>query len=677
MKDNSKIKNLISSIVAMVLSAVTILLSFFGGAQFKNSVYVESFTIISDILTGLLFIILAINIIYSIVKRSKMQKMKVAEVNEMMLKRKADIKDNFELATKHLKKTSLYCKLYVAFITIYMHTTAFFLGADMDASTRLIILIIFMTGGVYIRFLGAIIDKPKINSEDFLSRVEYPELYSVVTEAMEKSGVEGKVYIATANSFDASISKVGDTYLLFIGAIMINSLSRAELFNVLLHEFAHHSPKYTPKSTYGFFNRFIEHETDGSTITDIIISLPMTKYGEEFVLYTLLSSEYIESMADAITVEFGDPKCFASAIAKCNFYDSYDQILFKYQEKPLFESETVTQNIATLNLNAFISACKDNSTKWLENFEKEIQPRNATHPIYRMRRDAVGVKANEVTISFDFTNDALKDERLAIISKINSEIAIELGKNYEELRKVNYLDPLATVDNWKADKQNYSSADLIPVIDALSGLMRFDEAEALCDEIIANEKNVYATAYPKHFKGVMMLLREDDKGIDLLYEAIELNSNLLEISINQIGEYACKHGMQKELDEYREKATALTQKMIDEDEKANSLTLNDKLIEDDISEDVLKKHINFISSVSEQIKGIYLLKKVISQSFSSHVFLIEFEKSTSSETINESMNKIFRYLDTLDDEQYSLFLYNNHYKGIVKKVKNSLKYSKQ
>lgn len=677
MQSKNKIKNIISSIVAMILGAVTILAAFFGGIQFKNSSYAELSGMLSDILTGLLFVILAVNIIYGIVKRNKMQKMKVSEVNEMMLKRKANIKENFELATKRLRKISLWGKLYIVFITVYMHVTAFFIGAQADASGRLIILIIFMTGGIYIRFLGAIIDKPKVVPEDFLSRVEYPELYSIAKEAMEKAGVEGKVYIATANSFDASISKIGDAYLLFIGAIMINSLSRKELFNVLLHEFAHHAPEYTPKSLYGFFNRFIEHETDGSRVTDIIISLPMMKYGEEFVFYTLLASEYIESMADAITVKLGSPKHFASAIAKCNFYDSYDNVLFKYQEKPLFEPENVTPNVATLNLNAFIAATKDNHKKWLANFEKEIQPRNATHPIYRMRRDAIGVKPEDVVISFDFEDDGLQQERLTVISKINSEIAIELGKNYEELRKVNYLDPLAIVDNWKANKENYSSADLIPVIDALSGLMRFDEAEALCDEIIANEKNVYATAYPKHFKGVMMLLREEEKGIDLLYKAIELNSNLLEISINQIGEYACKHGMQKELDEYREKATALTQKMIDEDEKANSLSPSDKVVEDDMSEEALESHVSFISAVSENISGIYLVKKVISETFSSHVFLIEFDKGTSQEVINEAMNKIFRYLDTLDDEQYSLFLYNNYYKGIVKKVKNSLKYSKR
>lgn len=676
MENKGKLKNVIFSIVAMILGALTIAASFVLGSVMKNESNTELFGILANISTALTFVILAINIIYRIVWTNKMNKMKVAEVNEMMLKRKENIKENFDLATARLHKTSTFCKLYVVSITIFMHVTSFFLGASL-ISTRYLLYLIFMTGGVYIRFVGAIIDKQKIKPEEFLPEGEYGELYSIAQEAMTKAGVDGKIYIATDNSFNAAIAKDGNTYLLMLGAIMVNSLSREELYNVLLHEFAHHSKEYTPKSTYGFFNRFIEHQTDGSTITDIIISLPTMKYGEEFIYYTLLASEYIEAMADSVTLKNGNPKALISALAKCNFYDSYDKVLFEYQAKPLFESETIPENLATINFEAFVNSVNDNASKWLESYEKEIQPRNATHPIYRLRRDAVGVKADEVAWTLNVNDDGLDKERAAILQYVNEDIVKRLSANYEELRKENYLKPLSIINGWENNKDNYSSAELIPVIDALAGLLRFDEAEALCDKIIAEEENKYAKAYPKHFKGSMLLLRDDPAGIDLLYEAIELNSNLLEISINQIGEFACRNGLQDELDKYREKAVSLTQKMIDEDENANVLTQSDKIIEDDISEDALKLHIDFISSISENIKSIYLVKKIINESFSSHVFLIEFEKDTVPDTINESMNKIFRYLDTLDDEQYSLFLYNKLYKNIVKKVKNAKKYSKE
>ena len=673
MDKTNRIKNIIASIISMILGAITICFTYFIGVQFRGQVN-ES---LPAIVTVLLLVILVVNILYKAIKNKKMNKMKVAEVNEMFLNRKKSIKENFDHSTKRVHKTAFICKIYIAFITVFMHINAFLLGTSEYAEARFILLLIFMTGGIYIRFIGAIIDKPKIKPEDFLPHNEYRELYSIADKAMKQAGVEGTIYISTGNSFDAAISKQGDIYILFIGAIMINTLSREELYNVLLHEFAHHSKQYTPKSTYGFFNRFIEHETDGSTITDIIITLPMMKYGEEYIYYTIFASEYIESMADSVTIKNGNPQAFASALAKCNFYDSYGEVLYKYQIKPLFESETVTENVATLNFEAFLNSVNDNGEKWLKSYEKEIQPRNATHPVFRLRRDAVGVKADEVNWSLNISGDGLDNERIAILKHVDNEIAKNLSENYEELRKENYLKPLGIINDWENNKDNYSSAELIPVIDALAGLMRYDDAEKLCDKIIAEEENKYATAYPKQFKGSMMLLRDDPKGIDLLYEAIELNSNFLESSINQIGEFACRNGLQDELDKYREKSVALTQKMIDEDEKANVLTQSDKVIEDDISENMLKAHIDYICSVSDKIESIYLIKKVINESFYSHVFLIEFDKDTTSDTIDDAMNKIFRYLDTLDDEQYSLFLYNKFYKNIVKKVKNAKKYNRQ
>ncbi len=676
MNNKNKVKNIFLSIIAMIWGAITVLAAFFGGKALTTESSTELFQILSNIFTGLTFVILAINIIYGIITKSKLQKMRVAEVNEMMLQRKQSINDNFKLATSRLRRTAIFCKIYVAFITVFMHATALFIGASSDTFPRMVLLIIFMTGGVYIRLFGAIIDKPIINPKDFLPKDEFAELYSVAEEAMKHAGVEGKIFISTDNSLNAAISKQGNIHLLLLGAIMIGSLSREELFNVLLHEFAHHSPKYTPKSTYGFFNRFIEHETDGSTITDIIISLPMMKYGMEFSLYTLLSSEYIEAMADKITRDHGDPKSFASAIAKCNFYDMYGKVLYKYQSTPLFEHETPAENIATLNLESFKASVRENKEKWLAILEKGIQPRNASHPIYRLRRDAVGVCAEDVNISFDFEGDSLEGERKKIFEHVNKEIAESLKQDYDELRKANYLAPLEIIDKWQKSEVKYSSAELIPVIDALAGLLRNDEAEALCDKIIAEETNAFATAYPKFFKGYMLLLRDDDTGIDILYEAIELNSNLFEMSIELIGEYVCSHGMQKELDEYRQKATLLAQKQIDEDDKANVLTTTDKIIADDMDETTLKAHIDFITSVSDRIHAVYLVRKVISETFYSRVFLIEFEKETPPEKIDEAMNKIFRYLDTLDDEQYSLFLYGKQYKSIVSKVKGSLKYVK-
>ena len=608
--------------------------------------------------------------------RKKYNKLNIAEGNKMLLDRKSDIAQDLQSATERLEKAAKVGKIYISLITALMLVFIFFLGTLANASGGLFVYPILILFSISARFFGALIDVEKPEKKEILAKGDYPELYAIAQKAMAEAELGGEIGITTDNSFNAAIMKTGNQYYLLLGCSLVNHLSRDELYNILLHEFAHHSEKYTPKSPHGLYNRFITYD-NAFPLGDILIAYPMGRYTEEFVFYTVLANEYIEKMADSITVTKGDPRAFASAIAKCNLHSQYERLLYQYQEKALFETEEPQTDIAEQYMRGFRRALEENQEIWLDMFEREIQPRNASHPIYRARRDAVGVSKDDVVISLDVSGDGLDDERAKITSQTNSEILQMLTPNYSELRKQNYLTPLSIIEDWEKNKENYPKTELTKVIQAMIDIMRHEDAEKLCDHIIENEENIYLTAFPKSFKGYLLVNREDPRGVDLLYESIELNSNLFEISIDPIGEYACRNGLQDVLDEYREKALALAQKNVDEDEQANSVSAKDNLVPDDMSEDALRSHIEFITSVSDSISGIYLVKKVISDTFYSHVFLIEFENKTSGEVINESMNRIFRYLDTLDNEQYSLFLYAPIYKSIVKKVEGSRIYSKK
>lgn len=608
--------------------------------------------------------------------RKKYNKLNIAEGNKMLLDRKSDIAQDLQSATERLEKAAKVGKIYISLITVLILVFIFFLGALANAAGGLFIFPILIIISVATRFFGALIDIPKPEKKEILNKKDYPELYAIAQRARDEAELEGDIGITTDNSFNAAITKIANQYYLLLGCSLVNHISRDELYNILLHEFAHHSEKYTPKSPHGFFNRFITYESVPLPLGDFFISYTMLLYFEEYIIYTALANEYIEKMADSITVTKGDPRAFASAIAKCNLHSQYERLLYQYQEKALFETEEPQTDIAEQYMRGFRRALEENQEIWLDMFEREIQPRNASHPIYRARRDAVGVSKDDVVISLDVSGDGLDDERAKITAQTNSEILQMLTPNYSELRKQNYLTPLSIIEDWEKNKENYPKTELTKVIQAMIDIMRHEDAEKLCDHIIENEENIYLTAFPKSFKGYLLVNREDPRGVDLLYESIELNSNLFEISIDPIGEYACRNGLQDVLDEYREKALALAQKNVDEDEQANSVSAKDNLVPDDMSEDALRSHIEFITSVSDCISGIYLVKKVISDTFYSHVFLIEFENKTSGEVINESMNRIFRYLDTLDNEQYSLFLYAPIYKSVVKKVDGSKIYSK-
>lgn len=670
---------IIGGILAYLVSAIIFVGTALLGLLLKDN-FDENLGNIFYAITLFIFLIcLILNIVLSGSKKKKIKQMKVTEIHELFRKRKEDIKSSLDQATKRLHKVAFCIKLYIVFIMIVTYISVFFFGFLFGVNGEFVIFLIvmyFLTQGIYARFFGAILNRPNFKQMDIISQDSFAQLYSIASSAMKTVEINGTLYISVDNSFDASISQQGNSYILNLGCNLVNSLSTEELYNVFLHEFAHVSKSYTPKSIYGLFHKFMEfNAVELGAPIDFLILYPLAIYEEEFALYAMCASEYIESMADSVVVKKGNPKAFVAALAKGNLYGSYERVLYLYL-KPMFAKEEVQEDIATQYLEGFRLAMRDNMHKWLDSYENEIQPRNASHPIYRVRREAVGVSKGEVEISFNDDDISLKEERAKLLDYTNKLVMKNLKPHYEQSRKHYYLEPLGVVEAWEKDKNSYNTNDLSLVIDALAALNRHREAEKICDQIIQSTENIYATTYAKFFKGFMLLNDDNDAGIDLLYQVIEQNFGYFEECLGLIGEYACRNGKQKELDEYRAKVEVLFQKSIDVDSKANVLNPRDNLVADTMDDSILNKHIEFILSTSSKIKSIYLVRKIINSSFYSRVFLIEFEKTTNFDEIKTNMDKIFRYLDTFDGERYSLFLINPRFKNIVKKVKGSLVYSK-
>ncbi|MBQ7364555.1 MAG: hypothetical protein IJW46_03030, partial [Clostridia bacterium] len=86
----------------------------------------------------------------------------------------------------------------------------------------------------------------------------------------------------------------------------------------------------------------------------------------------------------------------------------------------------------------------------------------------------------------------------------------------------------------------------------------------------------------------------------------------------------------------------------------------------------------FILSVDENIiENIYLVRKTISESFFTSVFILHFYGGTDAQR-EEILHKVFRYLDSYPvDWQFSLFDYFEYPEIKVEKIEGSLVYSKR
>jgi len=85
----------------------------------------------------------------------------------------------------------------------------------------------------------------------------------------------------------------------------------------------------------------------------------------------------------------------------------------------------------------------------------------------------------------------------------------------------------------------------------------------------------------------------------------------------------------------------------------------------------------YIFSIEDtHIQKIYLVRKTITNNFYTSAFIIQFENETSTELQNKVLHKVFSYLDTCSDWQFSLFEYNDVKNIKFDEIENSCIYSK-
>lgn len=242
-------------------------------------------------------------------------------------------------------------------------------------------------------------------------------------------------------------------------------------------------------------------------------------------------------------------------------------------------------------------------------------------------------------------------------------------------KKEYYTDPLETVEKYENSDKQYPVDELRHVIDAYSALCRYDKVEQVCDYIISQGEPEAVDAYAFYVKGSLLLSRYDSRGIDYMYNAIKGNPNAIEPALDKIGKFCTQMGLQKELDEYRQKGIELVQQERDEFSKISYINKKDNLCADDMPKEMLSEIINvMLDKGGDEIDQIYLVRKIVSDTFYASIFIIRFESGECDKT-REILDKIFNYLDARP-EQFSLFIYDKKYVNILDKIKGSLVYDK-
>lgn len=667
-------------ISALVFGFVTEILGVFLCTQFPKPLP-TAFYIIQGLFIALPPVLFISNLIISKLFVNKLNKLSIADMQQYFLTHRETAEETEQTKQILLKNLRTFSDIYAVCIGIIGFGIALLGG--INYSSDFSVPIVFLSAYCYLGAFSRIRFKvPQVafdEDKQLIKPSEYPYLYQLARKAADAMNCKKEIQIALISDVNAGIATINNVYLIQLGAVLVNILSEEELYTVLLHEFAHVQDDETRGNKEMSYYSWLYNGGNvhyASNLTNILFRFVDTVYGFQFTVYQYASSINRETRADRAMVAFGDANATASALLKLKFYN-----LFLWErvtcddDNLFFAEETPYKGVCSMEIADFQKTSEQRKEYWKHFVDVEILSRNSSHPTLKMRLDALGLSVPELA-NCDTTPQYADECRKAL--KYMDELIYEDSlSNYEQARKANYLEPQKLVNEWEENGKQINPEGYADIVYALRQLGRCSEAIEVCDRAINELSTDSEKCYAYFTKGCYLLHRFDENGIPLVYQALNHNNNYIEEGLTAIGEFSCLTGNQEELDTYREKAIQLVQKQKDVYSQTSFLQKSDKLMPENLPDGMLEQFLSYVSSIDEgSIKNIYLVRKVITEDFFTSAVVVRFVDKTEDEIQENVMHKIFSYLDTCGEWQFSLFHYDNVKNIPFDKIENSCVYGK-
>lgn len=675
---------------SLLLAAVITLISFTAGAVstiWMSEAVAEALGIVLWLIPAGLFILLALfSYVGGKLYLSRLNHKKVAEVKNFVLARKeAAEADPASVMGKIRGIQFLLWGFYLAFAILLILS---FCGVGIasiyieNATVMGVILPWFFLLSVVVDRIALLLEKPDFSQ--YTTRESIPELYRIAESAAEAVGVEikGEIRIVLLPDCNAGICRMGKDVSLQLGNQLISVLHPQELYQILLHEFAHlQCETNVYRFGTGYAYRFL-HEGGGNwgdDILDGILLFPAALSSYEYEICHTVISEYSERIADEAIRQKGDPAVASAALCKTAMSMLFDQEMDDFISEHFYAPEEPRSDSSQLLCTAFAKAIVQRGDAWRSLMDVELLRPLGSHPIFRQRWEALGSPAFEITLPDENTAyfaDCLQAQKL-----VSARMRDNIKDDYPKLREEHYLAPLRQIEEFEQSDRVLTAPEIPEILRAYGQVGKYCEQEALCDRILADESlSEHETVSALYVKGLLLLDRYDEAGVDMVYRAMEINSNYVDAGLERVGNFLHWMGLADRMELHREKAVELAQENRDLIWHTGILTPSDRLIAEDFDGDGrLSEMLNYMVEAGEgNLLEIYLVRKIITVDFFTSAFVLRYEYGLSPEQREEIHDRIFRYLDNYPiDWQYSLFDYDQQTEKAVKKVSTSCVYRKK
>ncbi len=618
---------------------------------------------VAIIVVGIVAIITIVAfIVINLVLSSKLtKKIKNLDIQKTAM----EIVENRKNAEEYLVKTKIELEkiirqvnTYAIVLLILIQIVSFAFLVDFAGIAVVIIFLNYACLGVIFY------QKNEYNLKICKTKDEYPLYYQLIDRARRNSTYKGKSYFNFVEGDNVTVFSCKKYCVIELGVAYIATLHEEELYQVLLHEFEHIGEKAI------FSLKFYSLDTQFSNDNSFPFNYWANQFCFKFSIGEIVTSILNEEMADDVINVKGNTKLTAKALTKTAYLINFDYDSFKYL-KPIWLSEKPCEHYWEEYVKCFKNACEENYEFWNELIRKEIQPLITTHPIVRKRLEAIGEDIAE--IDFPLENDPFYLESKKALEEVDKSSGAL--SQYEYTRK-EYLSALETIKKWQDDGRKFSEDNFFDIHFKLDRFMILDEAEKLCDLALENASAKAILACANYHKGVYLLNRYDNNGIDLLYKAQELEPEQFINCMQVIGEYCCRMGLEKELAtmrEYRDSRTNEIFKYMQDVGILDRKTLSEYKFPEEFLSDIK----SFCLEKGEnKIKKLYGAKRILKGDDPQIVFYLTF-KDAKMDQINDICNKFYNFASAnehIKDFNIHIYVNNKSFESSLKKISNSILY---
>ncbi len=619
---------------------LTVLLVIPGTALLKPMLTDAAATAIYWIAQSFLVICFAANLLYSIRldRRAEDRESVLAELNTLRANREESGRKLGQQLLRLARRTDVYA------VALLLAATVSGLFGFVAPGGSIIPIFAFFT--LFSRYWPDAGDT-KVLEEGLTPEEEVPLQYALARQAQAVLGDTRPIGILHDAQCTASIISTPGKIYLCLGSWLLDCMTREEVYQVLLHEFAHLQDSRQEK-----LNRRIQRCGNQG---DVFFGAANRLEGKTWSLHQIFASQEAEERADRAIAEFGNPQAAASAFAKlaCHvYYEGFflnsGVIIEKFQE------ETMPRHALQQLFEDFRTAVAGNQGWARSLIAGELQPRISSHPIARERIAALGV--TDYSLELPAHEDAWGQEVQALVERQEQELYEQNRESYPQERQTWYLEPMERLAAWEAGGRPMTYEATREVLETLYDRRRYEEIVALGRAFRESGASEHERCHALFVEGLARLRLLDDSGLDLLYQAMEVNRNYEDAAGEAISRYCCTLGKEAEMNRFRSYA---------DDQLARNVQIlptfplspRDDLLPTDRQDAIFQENLEVICrAAGAQLNRVFLVKKITSPKTHDYIYILDLDPQMSEEAQEAVYDTIFMHLDK-QEEQYSLAYY--------------------